>query len=62
MELSMSKGLSILDGDPNEFILGMPRHKYFSANKLKPMIIGSSDYSALRELEGKEAYADLPET
>ena len=26
------------------------------------MVIGASDYSALRDIEGKEAYADLPET
>ena len=58
----MNKNLSIMDGDPNEFILGIPRHKYFTAQKLKAMIIGASDYSALREEEGKENYLDLPET
>ena len=50
------------EGDPNEFVCGMPRHKYFQITKKKALVIGVSDYSGLRENEGKENYLDLPET
>ena len=42
--------------------MGMPRHKYFAADKQLAMVIISSDYSELREHEGKDKYFDLPET
>ena len=62
VELSMEKKLSALEGDPNEFICGIPRSKYFGVMQRKALIIISSDYSSLRECEGKEKYFDLPET
>ena len=58
----MNKKISLLDGDPNEIIMGMPRHTYFKPDKMQAMIIVASDYSALRENEGKEKFFDLPET
>ena len=60
--LNLNKNLSMLEGDPNEYIMGMPRHQYFKPNKLQAMIIVASDYSALRENECKDKYFDLPET
>ena len=52
----------LTDGDPNEFVCGMPRHRYFSHTRKKALIVVVSDYEALRENEGKENYKDLPET
>ena len=52
----------IMEGDPNEFIFGMPRHKYFKVSRKRALVTIVSDYSALREIEGKENYEDLPET
>ena len=52
----------LMEGDPNEFILGMPRHKYFFHTKKRALIVTVSDYEALRENEGKDKYLDLPET
>ena len=62
MQLSLNKNMSLMDGNPNEFIMGIPRGKYFAADKQLAMIIVSSDYSELREHEGKDKYFDLPET
>ena len=58
----MEKKLSALDGDPNELICGIPRHKYFGVATRKALIIVSSDYANLRECEDKDKYYDLPET
>ena len=62
VESTSAAALDILNGDPNELILGMPRKRYFSYTKKKAIIVVVSDYSALREIEGKEKYNDLPET
>ena len=52
----------ILEGDPNEFVFGHPRRSYFNYTKMRALVIVVSDYSALREEEGKERYLDLPST
>ena len=48
------------DSDANDFVLGMPARKYFAHTRKRALIIGVSDYSKLREIEGKEKYDDLP--
>ena len=63
VESSVKPMIDILtDGDPNEFICGMPKSKYFGHTRKKALVIGCSDYAALREIEGKEKYGDLVET
>ena len=57
-----STTMDILEGDPNEFVLGHPRRAYFNYTKMKALVIVVSDYSTLREEEGKERYLDLPST
>ena len=49
-------------GDPNEFICGMPKSKYFKHTRKKAIVIAVSDYSGLRSHKGKEKYEDLNET
>ena len=51
----------IMEGDQNEFVLGMPRSRYFKVTRRRALIAVVSEYSALREIEGKENYEDLPE-
>ena len=63
VELVAQKKLSALEkGDPNELVCGIPRCKYFGITQRKAIIVIASDYSGLRENEGKERYFDLPDT
>ena len=63
VELAVDKKLSALEGeDPNEMVCGIPRSKFFGVTQRKALIIIASDYSGLRENQGKEKYYDLPET
>lgn len=48
--------------DNGEYLLGMPKSAYFSADVKRAIIIGCSDYEQLREIEGKEGFADIPES
>ena len=48
--------------DPNEFIAGMPRHRYFNYTRKRALVVTVSKYDKLREVEGKSKYSDLPET
>ena len=60
--LKKQKLSALEEGDPNELICGIPRSKYFGVTQRKALIIIASDYSGLRENEGKERYFDLPDT
>ena len=48
--------------DPNEFICGMPRRMFFGHTRKKALIITAAKYDQLRQVEGKQKYADLVET
>ena len=52
----------LAEEDPDEFVAGMPRRMYFGHTRKRALVITASDYSKLREVEGKEKYADLLET
>ena len=52
----------LISKESGEFICGLPKYKYFAQTRKKALIINVSDYEALRENEGKENFADLPET
>ena len=52
----------LMSGEPSDIICGMPKSTYFHHTTKKAIVIGVSDYSELRENEGKESYADLPQT
>lgn len=53
---------NILEGDPNEFVCGYPKRAYFNYTRKKALVTVVSDYSKLREEEGKERYLDLEST
>ena len=45
-----------------EFFFGMPKSAFFRTDKKKAIVIGCSLYDELREIEGKEGFADIPES
>lgn len=51
----------MVEAEDEEFIFGMPKSAYFRVGKKKAIIIGCSEYDELRQIEGKEGFADLPE-
>ena len=44
-----------------EYVAGFRMSDFFQAHRRKALIIVCSDYENLREMEGKENFADLPE-
>ena len=45
-----------------EHFMGMPMSTFFKAEVRKAIVIGCSQYEELRQIEGKENFADIPET
>ena len=44
-----------------EFVQGFPMSAFYEVHKRKALVIGISDYSDLRDLQGMDGFADLEE-